>query len=617
MTDVVVDLVNIAGTTGPEDRVRFRVPAPRASADGKKVLTTAWEEYDASSEITVSLEPGLTELQILAGWPSAPVELVIPGSGNHLLSELLQAEALYNSGEREAFLDELWASRDSAVSSSKESAESARGSADSAESAETAAKSAADSASQADASATSAGKSATDAAEYASRAERAEALSSTWASEAAGDAEWAQQQAKSAEDSAVAAAGSAERAATIAGSTRWVGTQLEVNGKLSPDLKGEQGPAGDGYNNATYSAEPNTIMKRTSTGAVSVADPTAGVHAANKRYVDSAVTSATPSWDSLTGKPTAFTPEVHSHELGDVNGLLVQFGPGSSTTPKAAGSFSIAVGGGASSAGTRASGLGYNASAEGYASVALGDSASAKGQQSTAVGKQASANSNNSSALGTYAAAGGSYSTALGNGAKASADFAQALTAFSKATKNRHTVIGIDATDETIPTDVHGTVVIGKVGAPVYLAGRDVLAELDRKAGFISHYEYTDQYRATISTSGADLRWSEVAPGVSDASTSVPIPKGLLEITVRIAFDSYYGARYNLQLVGDGGKILGYQTATGDSSWDTIHNFTFIVDNMDGSQGYVLTKFTGSATAYVGVNKSTGLRNTLTIKQII
>ena len=589
MTDVVVDLVNIAGTTGPEDRVRFRVPAPRASADGKKVLTTAWEEYDASSEITVSLEPGLTELQILAGWPSAPVELVIPGSGNHLLSELLQAEALYNSGEREAFLDELWASRDSAVSSYKESAESARGSAASAESAETAAKSAADSASQADASATSAGKSATDAAEYASRAERAEALSSTWASEAAGDAEWAQQQAKAAEDSAVAAAGSAERAATIAGSTRWVGTQLEVNGALSPDLKGEQGPAGDGYNNATYSAEPNTIMKRTSTGAVSVGDPTAGVHAANKRYVDSAVTSATPSWDSLTGKPTAFTPEVHSHELGDVNGLLVQFGPGSSTTPKAGGNWAVAV----------------------------GSNASAAGSQATALGNGASANSNNSSALGSFASANGTFSTAVGYGAKAGADFAHSLTAFSKATKNRHTVIGIDATDETIPTDVQGTVVIGKTGAPIYLAGRDVLAELDRKAGFISHYEYTDQYRATISTSGADLRWSEVAPGVSDASTSVPIPKGLLEITVRIAFDSYYGARYNLQLVGDGGKILGYQMAAGDSSWDTIHNFTFIVDNMDGSQRYVLTKFTGSATAYVGVNKSTGLRNTLTIKQII
>ena len=176
MTDIVVDLVNIAGTTGPEDRVRFRVPAPRASADGKKVLTSAWEEYAASSEITVSLEPGLTEVQILAGWPSSPVELFIPDSGKHLLSELLQIEAVYSSGEREAFLDELWGSRDAAAASSSKSEKSA-------ESAESSAKSSTDSASQADSSAKAASKSATAAAEYASRAERAEALSSTWVEE--------------------------------------------------------------------------------------------------------------------------------------------------------------------------------------------------------------------------------------------------------------------------------------------------------------------------------------------------------------------------------------------------------------------------------------------------
>lgn len=54
--------------------------------------------------------------------------------------------------------------------------------------------------------------------------------------------------------------------------------------------RGEPGPPGEGIETATYSAEPNTLMKRTSTGAVSVADPTASVHAANKRYVDATVT---------------------------------------------------------------------------------------------------------------------------------------------------------------------------------------------------------------------------------------------------------------------------------------------------------------------------------------
>lgn len=81
-------------------------------------------------------------------------------------------------------------------------------------------------------------------------------------------------------------------------------------------LRGERGPEGpqgekgaDGYqkpsggipvsdlepavrdtvqavSDATHSATGGTLMKRTSTGAVSVASPTAGVHAANRNYVD-------------------------------------------------------------------------------------------------------------------------------------------------------------------------------------------------------------------------------------------------------------------------------------------------------------------------------------------
>ena len=43
---------------------------------------------------------------------------------------------------------------------------------------------------------------------------------------------------------------------------------------------------------ATYSAIGGALMKRTSTGAVSVAEPTAGVHAANKNYVDGTVNAA-------------------------------------------------------------------------------------------------------------------------------------------------------------------------------------------------------------------------------------------------------------------------------------------------------------------------------------
>lgn len=310
---------------------------------------------------------------------------------------------------------------------------------------------------------------------------------------AAGTAETrAGEYADAAASSAQSAAGSAERAATIAGSTRWVGTQLEVNGALSPDLKGEKGDKGDkgdrgptgpqgkqgvpgpagpagpqgepgpqgaqgpegpqglqgeGIESATYSAVPNTLMKRTSTGAVSVADPTASVHAANKNYVDNAVANSAPSWDSLTGKPTTFTPAVHSHELGDVNGLLARFGGGYPKTPTAAGDCSVAVGSGASASGEYSTALGYLASAD------------------------------------------GGYSTALGNFASADGEFAQAISSYSTATKNEHTVIGIDATDEDIPTDVQGTVVIGKEGVPVYLAGVDVIQKIDMLEARIQQLE--------------------------------------------------------------------------------------------------------------------------------
>ena len=120
-----------------------------------------------------------------------------------------------------------------------------------------------------------------------------------------------------------------------------------------------------------------------------------------------------------------------------MTGLLARFGGGNVAPPTAAGDYSVAV----------------------------GSNASAAGQQSVALGNRATAS--------------GGWSVALGDRASATEIYSQALTAFATATKNRHTVIGISATDENIPTDIQGTVVIGKAGVPVYLAGRDILAELE------------------------------------------------------------------------------------------------------------------------------------------
>lgn len=136
-----------------------------------------------------------------------------------------------------------------------QSATSASGSATSAGQSATAAGT---SATNAKTSENNAGKSATAAATSASQAATSAAnakTSETRAGQSAGSAASSEQNAKdhaaTAAQHEVAASGhadsakqSADRAATIAGSTRWVGTKLEVNGKLSPDLKGERGEPG-------------------------------------------------------------------------------------------------------------------------------------------------------------------------------------------------------------------------------------------------------------------------------------------------------------------------------------------------------------------------------------
>ena len=99
--------------------------------------------------------------------------------------------------------------------------------------------------------------------------------------------------------------------------------------KGDPGAKGDRGPAGkDGYQkpsggilitdleskaqsaisdvqSATYSVVGGSLMKRTSTGAVSVADPTASAHAANRKYVDDAVAAKIQVVSALPASPAA------------------------------------------------------------------------------------------------------------------------------------------------------------------------------------------------------------------------------------------------------------------------------------------------------------------------
>ncbi|WP_144242400.1 hypothetical protein [Corynebacterium ureicelerivorans] len=71
---------------------------------------------------------------------------------------------------------------------------------------------------------------------------------------------------------------------------------------------------------ATYSATAGTIMRRTSKGAVSVADPTAGVHAANKNYVDATVQQGL---DTVVREARAYTDAlIVEGDTGAADGKL-------------------------------------------------------------------------------------------------------------------------------------------------------------------------------------------------------------------------------------------------------------------------------------------------------
>lgn len=308
-------------------QVRVRAARDRAEQGG---LTAAFDDsvpvQDGQLDMVVLPGPAVMMLEVTGGFSHA-VALVVPDVAEATLEQCVTAAEVAGDTDKrtlERLAGEV--ARDALAAS-----EAARSAGDSATAAATSAQSAGASAQSASGSASAAAQSASKAKTSETNADKSAAAAGTSASQAA--------------SSATAAAGDAERVATIAGSTRWMGTQLEVNGQLSPDLKGEKGdpgdkgdkgdrgekgdqgergpqgepgPPGEGIESATYSAVPNTLMKRTSTGAVSVAEPTAGVHAANKNYVDTAVASATPSWDSLSGKPSTFPPEAHKHTLEDV-----------------------------------------------------------------------------------------------------------------------------------------------------------------------------------------------------------------------------------------------------------------------------------------------------------
>ena len=260
-------------------QVMVRAPKPRPYAGGMVVdFTTPATVTDGA--VSFPCVPGPAVLSVMrAGVPQITVPLVVPDKADASLEECMQAAGLADNATQ-SVLEDLARRIVEGVAAAEVAASKAT------EQAQTATEQAGI--------ASSAAVTATEQAGVAAGSAGAAAVSEA-------NAKTSEQAAKQSETSVKA---SEDRVATIAGSTRWVGTKLEVNGVLSPDLKGDLP--------VVYSSTPpedkNVIWVNPDE---ELPEPTGGTGG----------TSGPVSWESVTGKPAEFTPAAHTHTVGQVDGL--------------------------------------------------------------------------------------------------------------------------------------------------------------------------------------------------------------------------------------------------------------------------------------------------------
>lgn len=277
-------------------QVRVRAARDRAESGG---LTAAFSDTvtvdGGRLDMVVLPGPAVLVLEVAGGFSHA-VKLVVPDVETATLEQCVVAAEVADDADKRT-LERL----------AGEVARDALAASGSAESAAGAASEAATQAQAAESSAGAAAESAKTAATSEAGAQGAQAAAAESARSAATSEENAASHAATAVQHEVAASGSAksagasaDRAATIAGSTRWVGTKLEVNGQLSPDLKGERGePGRDG----TMTFEELTPAQRASLKGEKGEPGRDGKDGA----------PGTTTWAGITGKPVTFPPAPHTH----------------------------------------------------------------------------------------------------------------------------------------------------------------------------------------------------------------------------------------------------------------------------------------------------------------
>lgn len=268
----------------------------------------------ADGEVSFTAVPGAAVLVLVQlGGPQVAVPIIVGDAATQSLADVVQAAEIAGEADKRT-LERL----------AGEVARDARAASEAARSAAGSESEAATQAGAAGSSASAAAESAKSAANSEAGAQGAEAAAAESAKSAAtseknaGDhAATAAQHEVAASGHADSARGSAERVATIAGSTRWVGTRVEVNGQLSPELmpkitvsdsgtwvvegtdtgvraqgeRGKQGPKGD-------KGDPGPQGEQGDRGEQGP--------------------PGTTTWAGITGKPQVYTPAAHSHTWADI-----------------------------------------------------------------------------------------------------------------------------------------------------------------------------------------------------------------------------------------------------------------------------------------------------------
>lgn len=374
MTQLLIDVVDISGGTHPDDKVRLWAPQHRP--DGERVVSTSPVDVTlVDGQATVNVLPGPARVQIMTRGvvDSAPKKVTIPDEASVTLRAVIEdglewepevisrvatlASRAESAADRAENVADTFGSLEgvaTSVQAAEDAATSATGSASAAALSATAANdsqvSAASSATAAAQSAVNAANSEWVAGEHRGAAESASDAAASSASDAAVSAgaaasseSAAATSAGQADASAGVASDAADRAENVADSVHWQDDRLSVMGVLGPPLtgdngvsphvgangtwwvgdidtgvraQGEKGDPGDGAGDVLWSELTPVLDGK---AAVSHDHTIAQVSGLQDELDGKAAAGHQHAWGDVTGKPTAYPPESHSHTAADIS----------------------------------------------------------------------------------------------------------------------------------------------------------------------------------------------------------------------------------------------------------------------------------------------------------